>query len=124
MRYLIPLLLALSACATAPKTDLAGQWDGAVEIEQLGQTLRLELHFTESTDGYSAYLISVDQGGARVDADSVTLNEGQVSLAFNNINGTYTGTVQDGTLTGTWKQDAFGAHTEAPLNLQKQVVSD
>ena len=88
--------------------DLAGDWQGA--LGSGAQQLRLIVHIDKAEGGaWKASLLSIDQGpdrGARLPADSVTVQGTSFKLAAAQLRATYDGTIAaDGnSIAGTWSQ--------------------
>lgn len=101
---LIALCLAPMASAqTAP--DPAGIWRGTLDLG--AAQLRLELHVEAGDEGLSGYLISVDQGGARIPADSIVLRDERLVARFPAIGASYeAGFAAPDRLDGTFTQGA------------------
>jgi pimeloyl-ACP methyl ester carboxylesterase len=102
--------------------DLAGDWQGALSIG--AQQLRLIVHI-EKTDGgaWKASMLSIDQSpdrGARMPADSVTVQGTSLKLAAAQLRATYEGTIAaDGnSIAGTWSQGA-----PLPLTLARATAA-
>jgi len=101
---LIVLCLAPMASAqTAP--DAAGVWRGTLDLG--AAQLRLELHVEAGDEGLSGYLVSVDQGGARIPADSIVLQDERLVARFPAIGASYeAGFAAPDRLDGTFTQGA------------------
>jgi non-heme chloroperoxidase len=88
--------------------DLAGDWQGALGVG--GQQLRLLVHIEKGEGAtWKASLVSIDQSpdrGARMPADSVTVQGTSFKMAIAAIRGAYDGTIAaDGnSIVGTWTQ--------------------
>lgn len=84
--------------------DLSGRWEGTLDVQ--GTQLRLVFVVVESDDGYSATLISIDQGNAEVPVASVTVDGPDVTFDMPAIQGEYLGTLSDDgqTMDGMWTQ--------------------
>lgn len=97
--------------------DIAGDWQGALQAGP--QTLRLLLHVDKGAGGgWEGWLATLDQGdaGARIPADSVSLQGADVKIGVAQIRGGYEGKLSaDGsTISGTWAQG-----TPLPLELKR-----
>ncbi len=100
-------LAAMLAPACRPQAQLAGDWQGALNVG--GAQLRLVLHITAGKDGaLTATLDSLDQGAYGIPVSAISLKDAKLSLNVDAIqpNGTYEGTVnKDVTeIDGTWTQ--------------------
>jgi non-heme chloroperoxidase len=88
--------------------DLAGDWQGALGVG--GRQLRLLVHIEKGEGAtWKASLVSIDQSpdrGARMPADSVTVQGTSFKMAIAAIRGAYDGTIAaDGnSIVGTWTQ--------------------
>jgi pimeloyl-ACP methyl ester carboxylesterase len=87
--------------------DIAGDWQGALQAGP--RQLRLLVHVDNGVDGgWKGWLATLDQGdpGARIPADSISLEGGDVKIGVAQIRGRYEGNLSaDGsTMSGTWTQ--------------------
>lgn len=106
MLWIAAVLVLCSRVLSAQ--DLAGDWQGA--LASGGQQLRLIVHIAKADDGaWKATMASIDQSpdrGARLAADSVSVEGTSFKMAVAAIRGSYDGTIApDGNfITGTWTQ--------------------
>jgi hypothetical protein len=109
------LLAAALAGPSAAQTDLAGTWQGRLELAP-GQTLAI--HFVISAapgGGYSAIVTSPDSGAIKnVPAASVAFADGKLTVDVPALSGGYAGTLRDGALEGEWSQEG----AKLPLSLR------
>jgi hypothetical protein len=109
------LLSAALAGPAAAQTDLAGTWQGRLEVAP-GTTLAI--HFViaaEPGGGYSAVVTSPDSGAIRnVRAAGVTFADNKLSVDVPALAGGYAGTLRDGVLEGEWSQEG----AKLPLSLR------
>lgn len=119
MRLLTLGIAALIAClaGAARAQDLSGTWQGTLH-DQAGLREIVKIH--KARDGaWTANLFNIDSPdrGSRIPASLVTIDGRSVKIAFDELGGTYEGTVnEDGTLVaGIWTRN------DGPqvLNLQK-----
>jgi len=103
------IVVALVLCGRASfAQDLAGDWQGALAAGT--QQLRLVVHIDKGDGGtWKASLLSIDQSpdrGARLPADSVTVQGAAFKLVAGQLRATYEGTIaEDGnSIAGTWSQ--------------------
>ena len=105
-----PLLVLLALCLTPAASaqsapDPAGIWRGTLDLG--AAELRLELHVEAGDEGFSGYLVSVDQGGARIPADSIVLQDERLVARFPAISASYeAGFAAPDRLDGTFTQGA------------------
>lgn len=94
----------LQVKAQTPKKDLAGIWQGALDVNSI--KLRLVFEVTKKGDGYAATLKSLDQGGQSIPCSAATLANGKARFEVAVISGAFDGKMgADGdTLAGIWKQ--------------------
>lgn len=87
----------------ASPNDLTGHWKGALDVQ--GMKLHLALHVARLPSGeLSGTLDSIDQGAKGMPADAVRFTAPNAHLEWTAINGTYDGKIQNGKLSGKWKQ--------------------
>jgi len=85
------------------ENDLRGHWLGSLDVK--GLKLHLALHVAKMPDGkLSGTMDSIDQGANDIPIQVVKFTAPTVHLELRTISGTYDGKLQDGKLTGTWKQ--------------------
>jgi non-heme chloroperoxidase len=103
------IALVLTLCSRALfAQDLAGDWQGTLATG--GPELRLIVHVDKGDGGaWKAALLSIDQSpdrGARMAADSVTVEGASFKMAVAAIRGSFEGTIAaDGnSIAGTWIQ--------------------
>jgi len=84
--------------------SLAGDWYGSLEVQ--GMFLRLNLHFTQTADGYTGAFDSPDQGAFGIPLSTVTLTGQKLSLTFAQGGIDYQGFTDPGftNIIGTFKQ--------------------
>ena len=101
------------AVAVDTQPGIDGTWQGI-----LGGGLRLTLHLLKAADGgLSADLVSVDQGGAKIPVQSLSLKDQTLSLNVDAVKGQYVGKLNATAteLTGTWTQNG----QSLPLNFKR-----
>jgi uncharacterized protein (TIGR03435 family) len=100
----IAALVAFSSSSFAQ--NLAGAWQGTLQSSQArGGQFRVVIKVsTTPSDGLSAVMYNIDQGGRSVIANTVSLQGSAVRISLIPIGVTYEGTLSaDGnTITGTW----------------------
>jgi uncharacterized protein (TIGR03435 family) len=123
MALLIPVAIgavkvpALQAQATAPpagasaaalaedlgKGNISGSWQGTL---QAGRSLRLIVQIAKADKGWSAKMLSIDQGAQPINASGVVLDGSTLKFSVDMIGGSYEGKLSaDGTtIVGTWTQ--------------------
>jgi hypothetical protein len=96
------------AVKPAPKpakpSDIDGDWLGTLDTG-MGK-LRLLLHITNTEDGLTATMDSLDQGANGLPVNSITRTGAELKFEMKSIAGNYDGTIATdlGTITGTWTQ--------------------
>jgi hypothetical protein len=89
---------------TSPN-DLPGHWQGTLDVKQSGVKLRLAVNIAKLPDGkFSASMISLDQGGAEIPANTVQYFPPNVRLEWSAIGGSYNGKLDNGKISGAWRQ--------------------
>jgi hypothetical protein len=114
---LLAATLTLFALACAPATkDLAGNWQGTLEVGQV--KLRLLFKISRTPAGVlTAKLDSLDQGASDIPVETVTVKDHTVRLEVKTVQGVYDGTLDKAgkKLTGTWQQGL----QSLPLTLER-----
>lgn len=96
---LLLLLVPLWVCAQSP----IGKWNGKLAVSSQMQ-LRLIIEIQEKNDAYTTKLISVDQGNAEIPGDKTTVDKDNLTVNFSAMGASYTATISDNTLDGTFTQ--------------------
>jgi len=94
----------LSACGRPEDLDLAGRWDGTVEVEQV--QIPFEFELAGAGDELQGWFFD---GDLRVNSTSGRVEDGVVRLAFDQYGTTLEATVADGRLTGKYDRGTRGA---------------
>ncbi len=89
----------------AAQADIVGNWHGSLEVQ--GTSLPLVFHITETDGSLSATMDSPAQGAIVIPVDTVTIEDGHLTLRINAIGGGYEGDLEDDTLTGAWSQSGM-----------------
>lgn len=109
------LLLTMLAGTAAAQTNLAGTWQGRLELAP-GQSMAI--HFVIAAapgGGYTAVVTSPDSGAIKnVRATSVKFADNKLSIDVPALSGAYAGTLRNGAFEGQWSQEG----TRLPLNLK------
>jgi hypothetical protein len=117
------LLGGLSMAQPASAQELAGTWQGKLQVDPK-TAMTIQFVFAKKPDGsYSAVLNSPDNDAIKnLAADSVAVKAGAVSVKVAALSGEFDGTLNAGSLSGQWKQPG----STLPLALtpyQKPVMS-
>ena len=88
----------------AKPSDIDGDWLGTLDTG-MGR-LRLLLHITNTEDGLTATMDSLDQGANGLPVNSIARTGAELKFDMKSIGGSYDGTIGTdlGTITGTWTQ--------------------
>ena len=101
----------------AKPSDIDGDWMGTLDAG--AQTLRLAFHLTNTEDGLTATMDSLDQGAKGIPATGITRNGDSLKIEFKQIPGTgrFEGKISKdlATIDGTWSQ----AGNSIPLVLKR-----
>jgi len=85
--------------------DLPGHWQGTLEVKEAGVKLRLGLNIAKLPDGkFSCSMVSIDQGGAEVPASAIEYAPPNVRVEWSSIGASYNGKLENGKLTGAFRQ--------------------
>ena len=106
-------LLLLTASVQSQK--LNGSYSGNLEVQ--GNTMELIFNISPAGDGYEATLDVPAQGASGIELDSVILQEETVTITSAKLKMTYTGTLSENGIDGTYEQMG----QEYPLILTKTV---
>jgi hypothetical protein len=109
------LLSAVLAMSAAAQTNLAGTWQGRLEIAP-GTTLAIQFVIAAAPDGgYTTIVTSPDSGAIKnVRAASVRFADNRLTVEVPALSGGYAGTLRNGVLEGEWSQEG----TKLPLSLR------
>ena len=117
---LVVLLGALTPAVAAAQADIVGNWYGSLDVQ--GTSLPLIFHITETDGSLSATLDSPAQGATGIPVDTVTFEDGHVTLRINAIGGGYEGDLANDTLTGTWSQSGMSFDLTLERGEEGEVV--
>lgn len=95
-------VIAPAAKSTPITADVAGTWEGALDVN--GTTLRLVATLTDHSDGATGTVVSVDQGGVEIPIATIVQAATHVTLTVSAIGAVFEGDLKNGQLAGTWKQ--------------------
>jgi hypothetical protein len=101
------LILSLLFCTSAiAQTDLTGTWQGKLATSP-NEKMTIQFMLKKKANGlYAATLNSPDNGAIKnVPATAVKLAGDKLTIEVASLNGSYSGTVGKGTITGEWKQE-------------------
>lgn len=115
--YLFVLLITTLFHQVSLAQDITGTWNGLLSVQ--GTQLRLTFHVNKDENGYSATMDSPDQEAFGIPASSTHFESALITIEVANIGIKYTGTLEAGTIKGTFQQGAF----EAPMNLSRESVT-
>ncbi len=124
--WVILILGLLNSGASLAQTNLAGTWQGTMEITP-EQKLTIQFVITKKDDGsYTAVLNSPDTGAIKnIAADSVIYKDGTLNMEVRSLSGTYSGKIADSLITGEWKQPGSTMKLVlAPYEKPKEVPTD
>jgi RNA polymerase sigma factor (sigma-70 family) len=97
--------------------QVQGHWQGALDAN--GTTLHIVFHIALMPDGsYSATMDSPDQGAADIPASSSQVTYPDVRLEWKLFNGVFSGKLESGKLSGTWRQ----GKVVLPLKLERATA--
>jgi uncharacterized lipoprotein YmbA len=104
-----------SAPKAAKPTDIDGNWLGTIDTG--AGKLRVEFHVTNTEEGLTATMNSVDQGNQSIPVTTVTRNVESLKMELKSIGGTFEGKISadKSVIAGTWTQ----AGRSFPLSLQR-----
>lgn len=128
----IPLELApyvAPVLTDADKDLLRGSWVGALELP-IGK-LAIVFRFESDADGeFVAFLDSPDQGANGIPISNIELDDGHFEFRVTAVGGSYTATLADGRMDGTWSQGQDmplvmerGEYTPEGLELSDEAFS-
>ena len=115
--HLFVLLITTLFYQVSLAQDITGTWNGLLSVQ--GTQLRLTFHVTEKETGYAATMDSPDQGAFGIPVSGTQFEDSEITFIVANAGIKYTGTLEAGTIKGTFQQGAF----EAPMNLSRESVT-
>ena len=117
MKKVIFCILTVITVATLNAQDIAGTWNGLLDVQ--GSQLRLVFNINKTATGISATMDSPDQGAAGIPTSSARFENGVLTIAIANMKMQYEGKLgENNTITGIFKQGPMSL----PLNLTKEKV--
>jgi len=85
---------------------LEGRWSGTIQVQ--GESREIGLVLTNHPDGTSTGVLRSSQG-MEIPIASIVQKGADVTLDVKNIGGSFTGTLKDNAIDGTWTQGKFSA---------------
>jgi uncharacterized protein len=117
MKNIIALLFTLLLLSNTHAQDIAGQWNGVLEVQ--GTQLRLVFNITKTAGGISATMDSPDQGAKDIPVTAASFENPVLKIAIPKMRLEYEGKLdKDNAITGTFKQGGLSL----PLNLSKNKI--
>ncbi len=114
MKKIILLLVCILGTTAIYAQNIAGDWNGALEIQ--GVKLRITFHIEQIASAYKATMDSPDQGVKGIPVTSIRFKDSNLKMEVENINFMYDGVQKNDTLIeGSFSQ----AGINLPLNLVK-----
>ncbi len=102
MKTLIATILALTAAASSALAQVAGDWNGTLDLGSM--KLALVFHISEADGSYSAAMDSPDQGAYDIPAQISVFGTDSLHLSVPAIAMTYTGRAEGDAMTGKFTQ--------------------
>ena len=97
--------------------EVEGHWKGVLEVNRL--TLHIVFHIAHMSDGsYTATMDSPDQGATGIPATAAQITYPNVRLEWKAFDGVFAGKLENGRLTGIWRQ----GKATLPLKLEREVA--
>lgn len=94
-----------------PSEEILGDWTGSLSIQ--GQKIPLVIHLKETDGTLKGTLDSPNQGAFGLPCNQVIYKDAQLSLQLDNLGIVYKGTLEQGSIKGTFQQNGM----EFPLTL-------
>jgi hypothetical protein len=92
--------------------ELEGKWTGTLQVD--GTPRQIGLALANNADGSSTGSLTSNDG-VEIAITTIVQKGSDLTLDVKNIGGSYSGTLKDGTIVGTWTQTAF----VGPLTFQR-----
>ena len=94
----------LDDIGTLKPSDIDGDWMGTLDAGAV--KLRVAFHITNTGDGLTATMDSIDQGTSGIPVTKVTRNESSLKMELKGIGGAFEGKIDKAltTIEGTWSQ--------------------
>lgn len=102
MKKLLVTSLILVFTIVVNAQDITGQWNGILKVQSM--QLRLVFHINKTESGYTTTMDSPDQGANGLPVSSTSFESGILKLEAAALLMTYTGTLSNGLIDGTFTQ--------------------
>ena len=102
MKKQLLLLSLFLTTAVLSAQEIKGDWYGSLEV--MGTQLPLVFHIKKTDTTYSSKMDSPSQNGFGFPVATTRFTNDTLSLKMDNIGASYTGTLEDGKITGTFTQ--------------------
>ena len=85
--------------------DLPGHWQGTLDTKPAGVKYRLAVNIAKLPDGtFSCSMINLDREGTEIPASTIQYVPPNVHLEWSAIDASFNGKLENGKLTGAWRQ--------------------
>ena len=112
------ILIAMVTNTTLVAQEVTGFWSGELDVQ--GNKLPLSFTITNENESLTATLDSQAMGASDITFDGVSFENGVLTLTLSAAGLTYTGTLEDNTVTGTFEQG--GQKLPLVLTRSKKIV--
>ena len=116
MKHFVLFLLSFVFIQFASGQDIAGDWNGALNV--MGMQLRLVFHIDRTETGWKATMDSPDQNAFGIPVSKIAFDGSKLNIGINAIALDYTGELKDEKITGTFTQGG----QQFPLDLSREKI--
>jgi hypothetical protein len=102
----ILILSSLLCCNAVAQNDLTGTWQGKLAVSP-NESMDIQFVLTKQADGsYKAVVSSPNASGIKdTPANTVQFANGKLTINVASLNGSYSGTADNGSIKGEWRQE-------------------
>ena len=113
MKKLLLFSTAIFFAFSLKSQDITGTWNGTLSVQ--GHNIRVVFNITKDGETYKATMDSPDQGARGIAVNSVTFEDGKITMRIAAAQAEYVGELNDNTITGSFRQMGMNL----PLNLTR-----
>ena len=116
MKKLVLIIYILLLSLSTYGQDITGQWNGVLKVQ--GTQLRLVFKVTETDNGFSSTMYSLDQGANGIPVTNTTFENSKIKFEVSNLLIEYSGELKKNEIIGIFKQGG----QEFPMNLSRKAI--
>ena len=99
MKKIVPFLMLFLICSSAFAQNIAGEWNGILNVQAM--QIRLVFHISETETGLKAAMDSPDQGALGIPVDKISFENSELKMEIQSAGIVYEAKFENNGFTGT-----------------------